>query len=320
MPSQSLPFGEIVVDNTQPNKAEAYKLLHRAVSIVCPIMKARKYTIGRLTEIQYLDKKGEWAPLQGLNHRKGKKIEILLRGPKGDFLPLESIVDTFLHELVHNKHGHHDEKFWALYKDHLKDFSKLPGYENFLRVHEGDKVCADLMGGQFRNPMVTHGGFFKKEKDYRLQDTVMDGNTCCCTTMDDKIATMKPIYEPRVHSGRRGTAHGAKSGQTNQVKLSPETLALQIKHDKYGKAIASYRPKSSHGTAVRDFAPTTQGSSSRGRSKTVSGPSSRYGSSSNYGPPSGHGTSSGDGPSNDGRLHGAKVKFHWFHRPTLELF
>lgn len=74
----------------------------------------------------------------GLNVNRGSKICVRLRypGDKTQFMPFESVLDTFLHELSHNVHGPHDEKFhvlWDQLRSELEDLIRK-GYtgEGFL--------------------------------------------------------------------------------------------------------------------------------------------------------------------------------------------
>jgi DNA-dependent metalloprotease WSS1 len=57
--------------------------------------------------------------LLGLNVNRGQEVCIRFREPanRDVFFPLEAIVATLLHELVHCKVGPHNNIFWALYKE-----------------------------------------------------------------------------------------------------------------------------------------------------------------------------------------------------------
>ena len=83
---------------------------------------------------------------------RGQKICLRLRypGDKNQFLPLEQVVDTMLHELSHNVHGPHDAKFHALWNQLRKEYEGLlsKGYngEGFLsdgRVLGGRRIPRD---------------------------------------------------------------------------------------------------------------------------------------------------------------------------------
>lgn len=79
----------------RPREAEALQTLRKVASLVKPIMRQRGWKVGILTEF--------WPPeknLLGLNWNKGQKICLRLRYPYDErqFLPLEDVVDTMLHE------------------------------------------------------------------------------------------------------------------------------------------------------------------------------------------------------------------------------
>ena len=79
----------------RPREAEALEMLRKVASIVKPIMRQRAWRVGILTEFWPTEKN-----LLGLNSNRGQKICIRLRYPHDErqFLPLEDIVDTMLHE------------------------------------------------------------------------------------------------------------------------------------------------------------------------------------------------------------------------------
>jgi hypothetical protein len=126
--------------------SEALEKLKKIASIVKPLMRQRNWRVGTLAEFY----PGE-ANLLGLNINQGQKICLRLRYPGDDtqFLPLENVVDTMLHELAHNVHGPHDQHFHALW-DKLRD-----EHEALLRkgyTGEGFLGKGQRLGGQ-RIPM-----------------------------------------------------------------------------------------------------------------------------------------------------------------------
>lgn len=76
--------------------------------------------------------------MEGINQNKGEKICLRLRypGDKNQFLPMEQVVDTMLHELSHIVYGPHDANFHALWDQLRKEYEALlaKGYtgEGFL--------------------------------------------------------------------------------------------------------------------------------------------------------------------------------------------
>jgi hypothetical protein len=146
-----------------PREKEALHSLRKIASLVKPIMRARSWKVGTLAEF-FPDQQnllGEQAfalltpqklTLAGINMNRGQKICLRLRypGDKNQFLPLEQVVDTMLHELSHNIHGPHDAKFHALWDQLRKEYEGLlsKGYtgEGFLsdgRVLGGRRIPRD---------------------------------------------------------------------------------------------------------------------------------------------------------------------------------
>ena len=75
--------------------AEALQTLRKVASLVKPIMRQRGWRVGVLTEFFPQE-----TNLLGLNVNKGQRICLRLRhaGDERQFLPLEQVVDTMLHE------------------------------------------------------------------------------------------------------------------------------------------------------------------------------------------------------------------------------
>lgn len=112
---------------------EALQTLRKIASLVKPLMRQRNWRVGTLAEFYPPENN-----LLGLNINRGQKICLRLRhaGDETQFLPIESVVDTMLHELAHNVHGPHDQHFHALW-DKLRDEHQalvMKGYtgEGFL--------------------------------------------------------------------------------------------------------------------------------------------------------------------------------------------
>lgn len=88
----------------------------------------------------------------GLNVGAGQRICLRLRypGDRNQFLPIEHVVDTMLHELSHNVHGPHDAKFHALWNQLREEHEGLvmKGYTG-----EGFLTTGHRLGGSTRLPM-----------------------------------------------------------------------------------------------------------------------------------------------------------------------
>ncbi|KAH9988372.1 WLM-domain-containing protein [Xylariaceae sp. FL0662B] len=129
-----------------PREKDALHTLKKVASMVKPIMRARDWKVKQLTEF-YPDQHN----LLGLNVGNGQRICLRLRypGDRNQFLPIEQVVDTMLHELAHNVHGPHDAKFHALWNQ-LRDEHEgliMKGYTGEGFLSEGHRL-----GGR-RKPM-----------------------------------------------------------------------------------------------------------------------------------------------------------------------
>lgn len=122
-----------------PREKDALFSLRKIASLVKPIMRARNWTVGTLAEF-YPDQQN----LLGINVNRGQKICLRLRypGDQNQFLPLEQVVDTMLHELSHNVHGPHDAAFHALWDQLRKEYEGLlsKGYTGEGFLSEGQRL------------------------------------------------------------------------------------------------------------------------------------------------------------------------------------
>ncbi|KAI1309789.1 WLM-domain-containing protein [Xylaria venustula] len=122
-----------------PRAADALHTLKKVASLVKPLMRARGWKVGQLTEFY-----PSQPNLLGLNVDRGQRICLRLRypGDRNQFLPIEQVADTMLHELAHNVHGPHDAKFHALWNqlrdEHLS--LTLKGYTGEGFLSEGHRL------------------------------------------------------------------------------------------------------------------------------------------------------------------------------------
>ncbi|KAK2765442.1 hypothetical protein FQN54_008293 [Arachnomyces sp. PD_36] len=120
-------------DKRLPREAEALTTLRKVASLVKPIMRQRSWRVGTLSEFYPQERN-----LLGLNINMGQKICLRLRYPsdKNQFIPIEQVVDTMLHELCHIVHGPHNQQFHALWNQLRDEHEQLiqKGYtgEGFL--------------------------------------------------------------------------------------------------------------------------------------------------------------------------------------------
>ncbi|KAI1205640.1 WLM-domain-containing protein [Annulohypoxylon truncatum] len=129
-----------------PREKEALHTLKKVASLVKPLMRARGWKVGQLTEFF-----PEQHNLLGLNVGRGQRICLRLRyhSDRNQFVPIEQVIDTMLHELAHNVHGPHDEKFHALWNQLREEHEALimKGYTG-----EGFLSAGHRLGGR-RIPM-----------------------------------------------------------------------------------------------------------------------------------------------------------------------
>ncbi|KAL9007542.1 MAG: hypothetical protein Q9173_007214 [Seirophora scorigena] len=126
-------------EKSRPREAEALQTLRKVASLVKPIMRQRGWRVGILTEFFPPEQN-----LLGLNWNRGQKICLRLRypGDERQFLPLEQVVDTMLHELCHNVHGPHNEAFHSLWNQLRDEHEALlrKGYTGEGFLSEGRKL------------------------------------------------------------------------------------------------------------------------------------------------------------------------------------
>lgn len=127
-------------DTHRARAAEALLTLRKIASLVKPLMRQRNWRVSLLCEF-YPE---EQPNLLGLNINRGQKICLRLRypGDERQFLPVEEVVDTMLHELCHNVHGPHDEQFHALWNQLRDEHEALvrKGYTGEGFLSDGRKL------------------------------------------------------------------------------------------------------------------------------------------------------------------------------------
>lgn len=137
-----------------PREKEALVMLRKAASVVKPIMRKRGWKIGTLAE--FLPDEPQ---LLGLNINRTERILIRLRyhHDSRQFLPMEQVTDTLLHELSHIIWGPHDHNFNNLWNELRDEHQSLlaKGYtgEGFLSGGNklgGKRIPLDEMRRQAR--------------------------------------------------------------------------------------------------------------------------------------------------------------------------
>lgn len=155
-PSPTPNVGKLASLKKYADRDYALDLLHQITRAVAPILHKYKFRVATLCEM--FPKNPQ---LLGLNVNRGQKILVRLRAPHNDrcFLPINDLIGTLLHELVHNVHGPHDAKFYALL-DELKTTLETRAYLT------SDYVCEENRLG--RKPVAPWAGY-QSVRQKRLQ-------------------------------------------------------------------------------------------------------------------------------------------------------
>lgn len=136
---------------------EALRTLKKIASVVKPIMRNHKWKVKELAEFYPSQQNLLGANIHlypqldvanhlalGLNVNRGWRICLRLRyaEDKNQFLPLDQVIDTMLHELCHNVHGPHNSHFhllWDKLRDEYMDLM-LKGYTGEAFLSEGRRL------------------------------------------------------------------------------------------------------------------------------------------------------------------------------------
>ncbi|CAI4063928.1 hypothetical protein SKDZ_08G1800 [Saccharomyces kudriavzevii ZP591] len=100
---------KVAVLQRKPHQEDALLLIKKVAHKVSYLMKENHFKVVSLVEFYPRDQR-----LLGMNVNHGFKIMLRLRCPTDEFqfLPIESIMGTMLHELTHNLFGPHDKTFY----------------------------------------------------------------------------------------------------------------------------------------------------------------------------------------------------------------
>ncbi|KAA1469628.1 WLM-domain-containing protein [Dentipellis sp. KUC8613] len=106
----------------RPKADQALPLLQRIASLVKPIMRKHGWKLPVLAEFF-----PESPNLLGMNVNGGQKILLRLRPASvpDTFYPEEDLIGTMLHELTHNVHGPHDDKFYKFLAELEEEYEAL---------------------------------------------------------------------------------------------------------------------------------------------------------------------------------------------------
>jgi len=127
----------------RPHEARALQFLQTVASLVKPIMRKHGWTLPVLSEFFPSN-----PSLLGLNINGGQKILLRLRPAHAPdtFYDEDHVVRTMLHELTHNVHGPHDDKFYKLLGELEDEYDALrrSGYAGEGFFSKGQRVGANV--------------------------------------------------------------------------------------------------------------------------------------------------------------------------------
>ncbi|KAI8142670.1 WLM domain-containing protein [Fennellomyces sp. T-0311] len=170
-------FHRITVIEEFPNPNQARKLLEqlRDDRGIKEIMRQRQWSVGELTELTPFE-----ASILGFNRNAGQLISIRLRTDDlSGFRNYNSIRKVLLHELTHNVHSEHDDKFHALNRQLNKDVialdwtahgaHALSSGSSFYQPDDGDVDTMDDVSWQGGTYRLGGGGDGNSSMDAALQ-------------------------------------------------------------------------------------------------------------------------------------------------------
>lgn len=161
-PGANPQIGQLTFLKRKPDSQRAHSLLQDLTKAVSYLMLKNKLKVGTLAEFYPRDKR-----LLGLNVNAGMKIMVRLRSPYNDaeFLSWESIMETMIHELTHNRFGPHDSKFHKQMEEFRVDqwyYERMGMHNTFLG--SGRKLGGSGQNGTSNRGRVRRGGFVGKGK------------------------------------------------------------------------------------------------------------------------------------------------------------
>ncbi|KAF9270762.1 WLM-domain-containing protein [Marasmius fiardii PR-910] len=152
------------------NPENALHMLKRIASLVKPIMKKHDWVLPCLAEF-YPDEQNL------LDVGGGEKILLRLRPPHDAdrFLELDEVVQTMLHELTHNVHGPHDDKFYKYLSGLQDEYDALisSGYSGEGFYGKGQRVGVNVSHNL--PPHLARAKALEAAERRKLQDQVMGG-------------------------------------------------------------------------------------------------------------------------------------------------
>lgn len=128
-----------------PRAQEALAMLHDVARAVASLMTTRGLRITRLAEF-YPDT----ATLLGTNSGRGKVVSLRLRraGHCTEFLEVQGVIETVVHELAHNEVGPHDARFYAVMDDLMCVYMQSPASNAVMSGGGGSRFSGGIVGAR----------------------------------------------------------------------------------------------------------------------------------------------------------------------------
>lgn len=160
--------------------------------------------------------------MTGLNVNRGQKILLRLRhaGDQNQFLPVEQVTDTMLHELSHIVHGDHDAAFHALW-DQLRDEHEgllMKGYTGEGFLTEGRRL-----GGSSEPPMHEARRLARAAAERRRAQTAGSGRKLGGTAPRPGQDIRKVIADAAERRNKTLKGCGNTTHDDNEIQIISET-------------------------------------------------------------------------------------------------
>lgn len=216
---------------------------------VSPILRSQNIRIGTLSEF-YPTNEG----LLGINVNHGQKVCLRLRHPKDNtrFLDLESCIGTMLHEMCHNKHGPHDEKFFSYLKVLNAEFDTLMtnGYTGEGFNSEGHRLGIGTTDSSFRTTRKKAlASAVKRQKYNGLVGTTTRLGGSRCAQLSPKQLMLLAAERRRETANRRSTSNDmiilnrGNMDHKMMVELGLEDDLIEIDENQFIKGSSHHETK-----------------------------------------------------------------------------
>jgi len=161
---------------------------------VLAVMKKHKWSVGALCEMYPEGYVGvSDICVMGLNQNKGQKIFLRLRTDdlKG-FRKLLSIKKVLYHELAHNEHSDHDDKFYMLMRQIEREVVELDwrkSTKGHVLGHGQSRLESDIEVGVTHSESKNKRDEISDSDTHRTSETESSNTTCVCGCLLDECST-----------------------------------------------------------------------------------------------------------------------------------